>query len=112
MQKLQLEGFKPIFYFIHLLPSHNCHIHSGVVEIAKMIMITIKVILAVMIFTHMLNTMDLNQVPYETAKFCQDCGLVKEPYTLATDIAFQVDDDYNMLVINILLHNQNINPFQ
>ena len=91
MQKLQLEGFKPVFCLVHLLPSHNCHIHSGVVKIAKMIMITIKVILAAML----LISMDFNQVPHETANFCQDCGLVKEPYTLATDIAFQVDDDYD-----------------
>ena len=32
------------------------------------------------------------QVPHETAKFCRDCGLVKEPLAIATDIAFQVDN--------------------
>ena len=35
------------------------------------------------------------QVPHDTAMFCKDCGLVKEPFTLATDIAFQVDDDHD-----------------
>ena len=33
-----------------------------------------------------------SQVPYESTKFCQSCGIVKEPFTLDKDIAFQVNN--------------------
>ena len=33
-----------------------------------------------------------SQVPYQSTKFCQNCGIVKEPFTLDKDIAFQVNN--------------------
>ena len=33
-----------------------------------------------------------SQVPYQSTKFCQSCGIVKEPFTLDKDIAFQVNN--------------------
>ena len=62
------------------------------------VVIMIIMIVMLIIMMMMLNITTF-QVPLETAKFCKDCGLVKEPFTLATDIAFQVDNDVMRVMI-------------
>ena len=43
MQKLQLKGFESVFRLLHLLPSYDCHIHSGVVKVAKTMLIVMYI---------------------------------------------------------------------
>ena len=107
MQEFQLEGFKPVFSGVNFVTSRHCYISTGFIIHQDYLDLDIRLFVVIMILMAMLILMicihmkvatlipmfrSTSQVPYQSTKFCQNCGIVKEPFTLDKDIAFQVNN--------------------
>ena len=111
MQEFQLEGFKPVFSGVNFVTSCHCFVSTGFIihqdylDLDKRMFVVIMILMAMLILMISIQYMKVatlitmfiwfritSQVPYQSTKFCQSCGIVKEPFSLDKDIAFQVNN--------------------